>query len=335
MPASVRALPLRHAVVLGLLHGPTELLPISSSAHTTLVPWLAGWPYDQLDPRLRKSFEVALHAGTAAALLLRAPSGALPRDSNKVTTTDFERSTRTKLGFLIAALVPPALAGYTLGGQIERRLGTPTKIAYGLLAGSAAMGGVEVCKKRHAPRARGGHRHFAGNDLQAQQVSPDPNGRTATAPVKQTAATRTSEQKVGSRRLVASTNAHDGLALGVAQALALIPGVSRNGATLAAARARGFSRQDADQLSWTVGLPVIAGATLLQGTRLARQQARADTPRAAALPLIVGAASAFCSTLASLKAVDRRRRTQLLPACIAYRGVLAAYVIRYMRDNTC
>ncbi len=280
MPASVRALPLRHAVVLGLLHGPTELLPISSSAHTTLVPWLAGWPYDQLDPRLRKSFEVALHAGTAVALLLRPPSGGRPRDRDTATTTDSEPSTRTRLGFLIAALAPPALAGYTLGGQIERRLGTPTKIAYGLLAGSAAMAGGEVYKKWHAPRARGGHRHFEDNNLQAQQAASDPNGHPTTPPVKQTAATGATEQKVGSRP-VASANARDGLALGLAQALALIPGVSRSGATLTAARARGFSRQDADQLSWTVGLPVIAGATLLQGTRLARQQARADRPRSA------------------------------------------------------
>lgn len=334
MPASARTLPLRHAAVLGLLHGPTELLPVSSSAHTTLLPWLAGWSYDQLDPRLRKSFEVALHAGTAAALLLRPPSGDRPHDRDMAIMTDSERPTRTRLGFLIAALAPPALAGYTLGGQIERRLGTPTKIAYGLLAGSAAMGGVEVYKKWHAARARGGHRHFEAYDLQAQQATPDSKGRAATAPVKQTAATGTSEQKVGSRP-VASANARDGLALGLAQALALIPGVSRSGATLAAARARGFSRQDADQLSWTVGLPVIAGATMLQGTRLAHQQARADMPLGTALPLAVGAASAFLSTLASSKALNRHRRAQLIPACIAYRGVLAAYVIRYMRDNTC
>jgi undecaprenyl-diphosphatase len=334
MPASVRALPLRHALVLGLLHGPAELLPVSSSAHTTLVPWLAGWPYDQLDPRLRKSFEVALHAGTAAALLLRTPSGDLPRDSNMLTTTDSEHSARTRFGFLIAALTPPALVGYTLGSQIERRLGTPTKIVYGLLAGSAAMGGVEVYKKFHAPCARGGHRYFEGDNLQAQPVSPDPNERDATAPVKQTAAMRASERKVGSRRLVASANARDGLALGLAQALALIPGVSRNGATLTAARARGFSRRDADQLSWMVGLPVIVGATLLQGTRLARRQARADRPTGTALPMIVGAASSFLSTLAGLKALDQPRRAQLLPACIAYRGVLAAHVIRRMRDNT-
>jgi undecaprenyl-diphosphatase len=344
MPGSARALPLRHAVLLGMLHGPTELLPISSSAHTTLVPWLAGWPYDQLDPRLRKSFEVALHAGTAAALLLRAPSGShagghgrddgaaiapAPPAMTAATTTDSADSARKRvgprLGFLVAGLTPPALAGYALGERIERQLGTPAKIAYGLLAGSAAMAGIEVYKKRHAPRVRGGHRPFLGNDL--------PPHATTTGPHGQTAATGVPEQAPCTRP-VASADARDGLALGLAQALALIPGVSRNGATLAAARARGFSRRDADQLSWTVGLPVIAGATLLQGTRLAHQQARTGTQPATVLPLAAGAASAFFSTLASSKVLDRQRRVRLLPACIAYRGVLAALVIRHMRDNT-
>jgi undecaprenyl-diphosphatase len=60
------ALALEHAVALGLLHGPAELLPVSSSAHTTLIPWLVGWPYAQLDDELRKAFEVALHAGASA-----------------------------------------------------------------------------------------------------------------------------------------------------------------------------------------------------------------------------------------------------------------------------
>jgi undecaprenyl-diphosphatase len=52
------------------LHGPAELLPISSSGHTELVPWLLRWPYAEMDGDLRKAFEVALHAGTAAALLI-------------------------------------------------------------------------------------------------------------------------------------------------------------------------------------------------------------------------------------------------------------------------
>jgi len=57
-----QTLPLRHVLALGLMHGPAELLPISSSGHTTLVPWLLGWPYPELDPALRKSFEVPKQA---------------------------------------------------------------------------------------------------------------------------------------------------------------------------------------------------------------------------------------------------------------------------------
>ena len=130
-----RRLPLRQAVALGLLHGPTELLPISSSGHTTLVPWLAGWPYERLDPELRKAFEVALHAGTASALLLRPPWDRPPWGPGN---DGGARGVGAQLGFLAAAVIPPALTGYALGEQIERRLGTPATIAAGLLAGSAA-----------------------------------------------------------------------------------------------------------------------------------------------------------------------------------------------------
>ncbi len=63
-------LELPHALALGVLHGPAELLPISSSGHTELIPWLLGWSYSELDGELRKAFEVALHTGTAAALLV-------------------------------------------------------------------------------------------------------------------------------------------------------------------------------------------------------------------------------------------------------------------------
>ncbi len=71
MPGPPEAhLRIRDALALGLLHGPAELLPISSSAHVVLVPWLLDWPYAELDDDLRKAFEVALHAGTVAALLI-------------------------------------------------------------------------------------------------------------------------------------------------------------------------------------------------------------------------------------------------------------------------
>ena len=121
-----QALPLRHALALGLMHGPAELLPISSSGHTTLVPWLLGWPYPELDPGLRKSFEVALHAGTAIGLLI-----ALRSEVGEAAGS-FDR----RRAILIAgSFIPPAVVGYTLEGPIEERLGTPASIAAATLIG--------------------------------------------------------------------------------------------------------------------------------------------------------------------------------------------------------
>jgi undecaprenyl-diphosphatase len=306
--------------VLGLLHGPSELLPISSSAHTSLVSWLAGWPYDKLDPQLRKSFEVALHAGTATALLVRPPwPGSLSglRQSGPADAGQ-RASSRPRVGarlcFLAGALTPPALAGYTLGDQVERRLGTPATIAAGLIAGSVAVTAAEVYARRGS-FARVRARARRAPLFEAHTTTPQGDGTPA--PARRT-------------RTLASAGRSDGLALGLAQSLALFPGVSRSGATIAAARARGFSRSDADRLSWRVGLPVIAGATALKSTQLAG----AGLPRELRLPLAVGAASALLSTFASAAVLTPRRRAGLLPACAAYRAVLALLVIRRMRDNT-
>ena len=85
-----------------MLHGPAELLPISSSGHTELVPWLLDWSYADLDGELRKSFEVALHAGTAAALLLAL------RDEVGEAVTGFDARTA---GLIARSFVPPAIVG--------------------------------------------------------------------------------------------------------------------------------------------------------------------------------------------------------------------------------
>ncbi len=214
--------PLWQAAALGALHGPAELLPISSSAHVTFVPWLLGWEYGELDAELRKAFEVALHAGTAAALLL------MLRDE----VGDVLRQPSPRLLSLIGlSFAPPALAGYALERPIERRLGTPPTIAAGLIAGGAAM----VWADRR-PQTRG-----------SEDAGP-----------------------------------LDAVCLGLAQACALVPGVSRNGATLAAARVRRFTREDANRLSRHVALPVIAGAAVLKTARL--RAARASARRPVAVP---------------------------------------------------
>src|SRR4051794_29347108 len=169
------------AIVLGAVQGPTELLPVSSSAHLTLIPWLAGWDADGRDPELQKTFEVALHAGAAAALLVGQRRGI----AEELRAFDRPRATLLGLSFL-----PPVIFGVALERPIERHLGGPLPTALGLLAGAAAM---VIADRRPQIRDRG------------------------------------------------RATAMDGLALGLAQAAALAPGVSRNGATLTAARWRGIT----------------------------------------------------------------------------------------------
>ena len=264
------ALPLGHALALGALHGPAELLPISSSAHTTLVPWLLGWPYADLDPELRKAFEVALHAGTAAALLIGL------RDEVGAAARGFDRR---RAVLVLGSFVPPAIVGYTLERPIERRLGTPATIAAGLLAGAAALAAADA----RAPQRRGR------------------DEATAT----------------------------DALALGLAQACALMPGVSRNGATLTAARARGFRRRDASVLSRHVALPIIVGATVLKGVRIAHR----GVPSSVAGAFAAGIGAAFASTLASVRIIRAVERDRPFTIYAAYRATLAAVVLRRAWQN--
>ena len=271
MPRGRPRLALWQAAALGALHGPTELLPISSSGHTTLVPWLLGWPYAELDPELRKAFEVALHAGTAAALLVAL------RTEVEEAVGDLDRR-RVQLVALSAA--PPAALALLLERPIERRLGNPGTIAAGLLAGSALMALAD-----RAPGAGG------------QAAAGRPRGEA---------------------------DALDALWLGLAQATALIPGVSRNGATLAAARLRGFGRADANALSRHVALPIISAASALKGYRLLR---RGMPPRALA-PFVVGSGAAFASTLTSTWLIRQVERDRSLAPYAAYRTVLAAVVLR-------
>ncbi len=115
----------------------------------------------------------------------------------------------------------------------------------------------------------------------------------------------------------------DGLALGLAQAAALAPGVSRNGATLTAARWRGFTRQHSNMLSRTVALPVIVGAAVLKGIRL---RSRGLPPEARA-SFAAGTATSFASTLASQELIRVVERDSALWPYAAYRAGLAATVL--------
>jgi undecaprenyl-diphosphatase len=236
-------------VALGLLQGPAELLPVSSSAHVGLLPWLLGWRHAALPPAARKEVEVALHAGTAVTLALRRPP--------------------LRLSLLVCATAPPALAGFLFERTIETRLGTPPTVAVGLVAGAVAM----VLADR------------------------TPSDREQPGIV-------------------------DGLFLGIAQALALIPGISRSAATQAAARWRGFDRVEAAALSREVALPVLLGATVLKA---ARRPSRASLPA-----LGLGAAAAAVSTWAALRL---ERAAPPLAAFAAYRVLIAGSILAVWHDR--
>lgn len=258
----------RDALLLGALHGPAELLPVSSSGHVAVVPWLLALPYAQLDDELRKAFEVVLHAGTAAAIAIAGRA-------------ELARAVRTptagELAFAAVALGPPSLAGLVLERPIERRLGTPATIAAGLAAGAVAL--------IVADTARG-------------------------------------------RRARSDATLRDALALGLAQACALCPGVSRNGATLAAARARGFARPAARALSDELAMPVIVAASGLKLLRLARRRA---LPAGAAAAFAAGAGATFASTLAARRLIAGRDRDRPLLPAAGYRLALAGLIAVRLR----
>ncbi|MCW3009742.1 MAG: Bacitracin resistance protein BacA, partial [Solirubrobacterales bacterium] len=116
----------------------------------------------------------------------------------------------------------------------------------------------------------------------------------------------------------------DALLLGLAQACALVPGASRNGMTLAAARARGFDREDANALSRHVALPIIVGASLLKGTRLARR----GLPPGMSARFALGTAASFASTLGSTWLIRQVERDRSLAPYAAYRAALALAVLQ-------
>ena len=247
----MRACSPARAFALGLLHGPAELLPVSSSAHAALLT-------QDLDPERRKELEVALHAGTLAALGLPRPSA-----------------------WLALATLPPAVAGALLEGPIERRLGTPDTVAAGLLVGGVAMALADA--------------HGGGTSL--------------------TRSTDTRAAVEGRQGLTLSR----AVGLGVAQAAALVPGVSRHGAALTALRLMGVARADAHAISREASKPVLLGATVLKGARVV---ARGEGGGA----LVAAAAGSAISTRVAARALAGRGvRAPLWPFAL-YRAALAASV---------
>jgi len=214
---------------------------------------MLGWEYAGLAPEVRKTFEVALHAGSAPALCVAV-----------------RRCGFGPLGRLGLTLLPPAVIGGLFESAIERRLGGTASVCAGQVAG-----GMALLLTDFAPERRG------------------------------------------------SPGAGDHLAVGLAQAAALLPGVSRSGAALTAGRLRGLSRSAAARLSLRAALPVTLAAGALEGTRMAR------TPLAPKLnvSLAAGCAAALASSVASLPLLSTLERPGAVRVLALYRIALGVTVL--------
>jgi undecaprenyl-diphosphatase len=281
MPALAQAaaadgIPVLHAIVLGITQGLSEFLPISSSGHLILVPWLFGWEEltGPANADLNKTFDVALHVGTIAATLVyfRKDLGRLAKaglesiKERSVTTTD-----QRLAWLLLLSAIPGAIVGASLEGVINEHLGQIWLIAVMLIVFGLVL-------------------------LLADRLP-----------------SNLSEGDYGPRQA---------LIMGIAQACALSPGVSRSGITITAGRFLGFDRNAAARLSFLMSMPITGGAALYKGLDLLLN----GLPPGTAAAFFWGIVASGVTGLAAVALVLKVVRTRTFGPFVAYR-VLAGLAV--------
>jgi undecaprenyl-diphosphatase len=260
------------AIVLGLVQGLTEFLPVSSSGHLILVPRVFGWPDQGL------AFDAALHLGTLAALVAYFRGELIGIMVGTVS--------RGLAALVLVATVPAGLAALAFGRYIETSLRWPLLIAFT----TAFWAIVMLVADRRAGRVR--------------PATASTGGPAAGDPL----------ERVGWGQ---------GLAVGVAQALALIPGTSRSGITITTGLFAGLDRATAARYSFLLGIPITAAA----GLKKAFDLSRGGLPTGEAGPLVVGILVSFVSGwFAVWFLVNYLKRRSLTPFVI-YRLALAALIV--------
>jgi len=265
------------ALVLGIVQGATELLPISSSGHLILVPWAAGWRYLEQHPDFNKTFDVALHLGTLVAVVLY-----FWADVVRLVRAWFRSVARRRIAtedervawYVAVATVPAAIAGAAGEDFIEEKLGDPWQIAI-LLAVFAV---VLWLADRVAARGEIGDIGWKG-----------------------------------------------ALSVGLAQCLALMPGVSRSGITITAGRFLRLDRDRAARLSFLLLIPIVFGASVLKGVK--DVALGGGLPPGSAGPFIVGMLAAAVVGLVAIWALLGYVRRHTYSLFVLYRLAIAAAIL--------
>ncbi len=262
------------AIVLGAVQGLTEFLPISSSGHLIIVPYLLEWDASGL------TFDAAVHLGTLIAVLAyfwrdwvslsRALIASLV--AHRLDYSKYDTSARLLI-WLAIATVPAMIAGLLLEETVEEQIRRPEVVAVMLAAFAAVLWWVD--------------RQVSGRIRDPRDVPP-----------------RTS------------------VAVGVAQTLALVPGVSRSGITIAAGIVGGLDRATAARFSFLLATPIVAGAGLLKLADIVRGDGNVSI-----VPLFAGIVSAAVFGLLAIRYLLRYLQSRSLMIFVWYRLALAAVVL--------
>jgi undecaprenyl-diphosphatase len=262
------------AFVMGVVQGLTEFLPISSSGHLILVPWLFGWTDSFLESL---AFSVVLHGGTLAALLVYFRDDwrrLIPAGFATIRDRSFAGNPDRRLAWLlVASTVPAAVVALLFNDVIEKNVRQVGLVAVMLVIGGAILWAAD----KWGPRTHAMERlTFRG-----------------------------------------------AIGIGLAQALALIPGVSRSGISMSAALFAGLRRADAARYSFLMATPITAMAVAYEMLKLLK----GDVGGAEPVTLIVGVVSSFVSGILAISFLLRYLRTRSFNIFVAYRLVLAAIIV--------
>ncbi|MDH4048026.1 MAG: undecaprenyl-diphosphate phosphatase [Gammaproteobacteria bacterium] len=254
-------------IVLAVVQGLTEFLPISSSGHLVLVPGLLNWSDQGLE------FDVAVHFGSLLAVVVyfRNDIGGLLKGAMEILQGRTD-TLRTKMVFVLAiGTVPAAIAGLTLAGWIEENLRSPAVVAATLAGYGILLGIADIVGRK--------------------------------------------------QRVITDVGLKEGLVIGIAQALSLVPGTSRSGITITAGLLLGFRRQDAARFSFLLAVPVILLAAMYEFATLIMSNAPVAWGELT-LAALISAVVAYLSIEFFMRFVNA---IGLVPFAI-YRVILAAVI---------
>jgi undecaprenyl-diphosphatase len=258
------------AIILGIVQGITEFLPISSSAHLILLPWMFGWQGTLVDSL---NFDVALHAGTLVAILAffwRDWFHLLKKFFSGLGDGTWKTGEGRLVWFIVLATIPAGILGVKYEHVVEESFRNPLLIAAALAVISIVM--------------------WAADRFSAKVASLD-----------------------------RMTLGHS-VIIGCAQAIALVPGVSRSGSTIIAGLLTGYTRESAARFSFLLSTPVIAGAAVLKLHKL-------HLAPGEALPFVMGTAVSAAVGYFSIKFLLRYLNRHSLNLFVWYRLALAAGVV--------